>query len=131
MLEKTGAGVIQLTGLQNEFIRRVEQSHTDILDTFTTLIDSASFSILNPSSISPLLKALQSPPPGPRKDAIASAAARFLSFIAKECSPMFVNHVPGLLVTMSQQKNDKLVEVSLQALAAVCKVDPSVAPKDE
>lgn len=43
---------------------------------------------------------------------------------------MFVTHVPELLICMGQKKNEKLVEVSLQALAAVCRYDREVAPKD-
>ncbi|KAK1921574.1 armadillo-type protein [Papiliotrema laurentii] len=115
---------------KNEFLRRIEQHHTDILDTFATIIENGSFNVLNTSSVSPLLRALQSPPSGPRRDNTIAASAKLLSLIAKECPPMFVTHVPELLICMGQKKNEKLVEVSLQALAAVCRYDREVAPKD-
>lgn len=43
---------------------------------------------------------------------------------------MYIAHVPELLIAIGQQKNEKLVEIALQALASVCKYQPSVAPKD-
>lgn len=115
---------------QNELLRRIEQSHTEILATFTTIIEHGAFNILNTTSVSPLLRAVQSPPSGPHRDSTIQSAARFLSLIAKECPPMFTTHVPELLVGMGQQKNAKLVEVSLQALAAVSKYEEKAAPKD-
>ena len=50
--------------------------------------------------------------------------------MAKECAPMYVGHVPELLVVLGQQRNEKSVEVGMQALAAVCKIDKSSAPVD-
>jgi len=77
-----------------------------------------------------LIKTLQTPPGGDHEGPIAQAAASFLSLIAKECPPMYEKHMPELLICMGQQKNEKLVEVALQALASVCKYDQALAPRD-
>lgn len=86
--------------------------------------------MINSTSVSSLLRTLQTPPSNDRRDDIIRVAARFLGLLSKECPPMYIAHVPELLVAIGQQKNEKLVEISLQALASVCKYQPSVAPKD-
>lgn len=114
---------------QNELARRVEQSHTDLLDVINVLIENGAFNILNSTSVSPLLRVLQNPPTE-RREAITQVAARYLKLLSKECPPMYIAHVPELLVAIGQQKHEKLVEASLQALASVCKYQPDAAPKD-
>jgi hypothetical protein len=42
---------------------------------------------------------------------------------------MFTRHIGELVVAMGD-KREKLVEVALQALSAVCKVDPDAGPDD-
>ncbi|ORY30387.1 armadillo-type protein [Naematelia encephala] len=115
---------------RNELLRRLEQSHTDILDTFSSLVDVASFNIVNHSSIPALLKVLQKAPVGEHGRASTAAAARFLALMAKECPPMFKPHIAELVIVMGDKKNEKLSEVALQALAAVCKLDPEYAPDE-
>lgn len=85
--------------------------------------------IVNHSSIPPLIKVLQKPPSGNHDSNIADAAGKLMSLIAKECPPMFKSHVPELVIVMSN-KNDRLSEVALQALAAVCKMEPESAPDE-
>ncbi len=114
---------------QNELLRRIEQSHTSILETFTTVIDSGSWSLLNHSSISPLIKRLQRPDPAHPNT--AEVAAKLLSLIAKEGAPMYKTHVDELVIVMGDGKNERLAEVALQALAAVCKWNESCAPSDK
>ena len=116
---------------QNEFLRRVEQSHSDIQDTFTILLNNASFNIVNPSSISPLIKVLSRPGNIPTKEARINASSRLLSLMAKECAPMYGSHVAELGVVMTDKKTAKLAEVALQALAALARVDPKSIPDDE
>lgn len=55
---------------------------------------------------------------------------KLIALIAKECPPMFTSHVSELNVCIGQQKNEKLVEVALQALAATSKFDDKAALKD-
>lgn len=82
--------------------------------------------IINHSSIPPLIKRFQRP----ESANLTAVAARFLSRIAKECAPMYKSHVSELVITMADKRNAKLAEVALQALAAVCKADPSACPDD-
>ena len=44
---------------------------------------------------------------------------------------MYEKHLPELLICIGQQKNERLVEVALQALASVCRYDQTLAPKDK
>lgn len=108
----------------------MEQSHTDLLDCVNVLIDNGAFNIVNSTSVTTLLRTVQTPPNNDRRDDFTRVAARLLNLLSKECPPMYIAHVPELLVMIGQQKNEKLVEISLQALASVCKYQPSVAPKD-
>ncbi|KAK4687777.1 sister chromatid cohesion protein PDS5, partial [Tremellales sp. Uapishka_1] len=110
---------------RNEFSRRLEQSHSDLLDTFTVILDSASWMIINHSSIPPLIKRLQQS--GGRT---VDAASHFLYLIGKEGAPMFRNHIDELLIVINDKRNQKMAEVAMQGLAAVCKVDRNCAPTD-
>lgn len=115
---------------QAELRRRLEQHHTDILETFTTIIDHGSWNIINQSSIPPLIAALQKRPKGERGKLVSEAAREWLRLIAKEGAPMYKSHVAELGIIMGDKKNEALAEAGLQALAAVCKVDEGVAPGD-
>lgn len=86
----------------------------------------SAWNVLNHSSIPPLIRRLQ------RADSedIASAAAQFLGLMAKEGPPMYKSHVQKLVAAVEDKKNDRLVEIGFQGLAAVCKIYPEVAPTD-
>lgn len=114
---------------RNELLRKVEQSMSETLETFTTMTDAASFDIINKSMIPHMLKILQKPPSGAQGLAIADAAARILTVISKECPPMFKDFVPQLVIAMTD-KNERPSEVALRALAAICKIDPKASPED-
>ncbi|WWD21518.1 hypothetical protein CI109_106004 [Kwoniella shandongensis] len=120
------SGLSAIIKARNELLRRLHQSHEDLLETMSTLVDVSAWNIINHSSVSPLIKHLQKP----ASDASASAGARLVSTIAKEGAPMFKTHVSELVIVLSDKKNEKLVEVALQALAAVCKVFPEVTPSE-
>lgn len=115
---------------QNELLRRLEQSYTSLLETFTTLLEVASFMVINHSSIPTLIKRMQTRPSDERGTRSTFAAYNLLRLIAKECPPMFTTHVNELLIVMSDKKNDKLAEVALQALAAVARVAPDSVSSD-
>ena len=128
--------------MQNELLRRIEQTHTDILDTFITLIDNAAWNVVNHSSIPALIKRLQRPETATvistsadsteaTATTPAQAAYALLALISKECSPMYKTHVAELVIVMSDKKNDLLSEAGLQGLASVCKADPDSAPADK
>jgi sister-chromatid-cohesion protein PDS5 len=93
------------------------------------LIDNAAWNVLNHSSIPPLIKRLQRPE-GIDPQKTSQAASQLLALIAKEGAPMFKSHVAELVIVMADRKNEKLAEVALQGLAAVCKADPEAAPED-
>ncbi|OCF45868.1 hypothetical protein I317_00356 [Kwoniella heveanensis CBS 569] len=111
---------------RNEFLRRVHQSHEDLLETLTSLLNTSAWNVVNQSSIPPLLKRLQRPD----SEATANAAVKLLAIIAKDGAPMFKTHTSQLAIVIMDKKNEKLVEVGYQALAAVCKVHPDVAPNE-
>ncbi|WRT64749.1 uncharacterized protein IL334_001683 [Kwoniella shivajii] len=111
---------------KNEFLRRVHQGHDDLLETLTTLVDVSAWNVVNQSSIPALLRRISKP----ESEASASAAAKLLGMMAKEGAPMFKSHTGQLVVSMMDKKNEKLVELSLQALASVCKIYPDVAPAE-
>lgn len=115
---------------RKEFLRRVEQSHASILDTFSTIVDSAAWIIINHSSIAPLIKQIQKPE-GAQPERSAEVAAHYLRLIAKQCAPMYKSHTPELAIVINDKKNATLVEVALQALSAVCKWDPECAPSQK
>jgi sister-chromatid-cohesion protein PDS5 len=115
---------------QNELLRRIEQSHTDMLDTMTLVIDHAAWNILNHSAVSPLIKRMQRSE-GPRGDAMSRSAFELFAFMAKECPPMLKSHVPELVIVMSDKKNALLSEAALRGLASVCKAHPESAPDDK
>ncbi|WVF69779.1 hypothetical protein IAT40_004558 [Kwoniella sp. CBS 6097] len=120
------SGLSAIVKAKNEFLRRVHRSHEELLETLTSLLTMSAWNVVNQSSIPPLLKRLQRPD----SEATANAAAKLLAIIAKDGAPMFKTHTNQLAIVVMDKKNDKLVEVAFQALAAVCKVYPEVAPNE-
>jgi sister-chromatid-cohesion protein PDS5 len=120
-------GLRETIKARNELLRRIEQSHTSILETFSVVIDSAAWMIVNQSSIPGFIKRIQRPE-GSDPERTAQMAAHYLALIAKHCAPMFKSHVPVLVIIVNDKKNDTLVEIGFQALAAVCKWDTECAP---
>ncbi|WVN89440.1 uncharacterized protein L203_104663 [Cryptococcus depauperatus CBS 7841] len=121
------SGLAAIVKARNEFLRRVHQSHEDLLPTLKTLLDSSSWNIVNHSSIHPLIKRIQKPD----SETSASAAAFFLSLIAKECPPMLKSHIQELVAAAADRKNERLIEMGFQALASVCKIYPELTPEDK
>lgn len=115
---------------RNEFLRRIEQSHSNILDVMSVVVDHAAWTLINQSSIPGLIKRLQKPE-GPYAERVVAVCTRYLAFIAKECAPMYKSHVDELVIIINDKRNDKLVEVGVQALAAVSKSNPGSGPTDK
>lgn len=113
-----------------ELLRRIQQAHSGIYDTFTTIIEAAGWNLINHSSIGGFIKRLVKPE-GSNAARVSEIAARYLALIAKECAPMYKSHVDQLVIAMNDKKNDTLVEVALQSLAALCKLDKDAGPKDK
>jgi sister-chromatid-cohesion protein PDS5 len=84
-----------------------------------------SLHLVNTSAIPTLVKRVQ------RGTAGASHARALLTFTAKHCPALFQPHVSELAKALADEKNPELVEVSLQALAAVAKWDAALSPTDK
>lgn len=118
---------------QNEFLRRVEQSAPATMSTMTVLLRRASLRIVNQSSIPTLVKHVQKVDGNRKKrqgQSSAHHAQTLLTYMSKHCPALYKPHVGELVKAISDEKNPILVEVSLQALAAVAKWDDTLAPQD-
>lgn len=87
----------------------------------------ASHWLVNASSISTLLKRAQRA----SSDPTSQAAQRVLAQVAKLSPPLLKSHVPELQLALSDKKSVRTVEVAIQALAQLCRADPSCVPRDK
>ena len=102
------------------------------------LLRQASLWIVNQSSIPTLVKRLQkhetrsnkAKAPSPAQKA-AMHARLILTTISKHCPAMFRSHVSEFSKAIADEKHPHVVEVCLQALAAVSRWDESLAPNDK
>lgn len=147
-----------LRSVQSEFLRRVEQSSSNIVGTMTVLLRRASLHILNQSSIPTLIKRVQkgSEPlssvaysqtqsqnnqsfsvwaggaePEGRTQQAAHAAQTWMTFVSKHCPALYKAHIGEFSKAIADEKNARLVEVCLHALAAAAMWDPKIAPSDK
>lgn len=118
--------------LQNEFVRRVEQSSSAITQTMSIFLRRASLRILNQSSIPTLVKRVQKGDGNATSQAhlVADNAQTLLTFTSKHYPAVYKSHVGELTKAIADEKNPRLVEVSLQALSAVVGWDNKLAPSD-
>ncbi|KAH7882429.1 armadillo-type protein [Phlebopus sp. FC_14] len=108
----------------NEFLRRVEQSLESTLPTMTIFLRRSTLRIMNQSSISTLIKRIQ------KHSSSSTHAQQLLIFISKHCSALYKPHVSELTKAIADEKNTLLVEIAMQALAAVVRSDESLAVLD-
>lgn len=95
----------------------------------TGLLRRNSLHIINTSSVPTLVKHIQR---RDNKDLRATNSARtILVAVAKQCPAIFKSHVAEFCRALSEEANVPLVEVSLQALAAVARRDGDGAPNDQ
>ncbi|KAJ7135989.1 cohesin-associated protein Pds5 [Mycena epipterygia] len=115
-----------LVKAQNEFVKRMDTVSSSISPTMNFLARQASLRILNQSSIPTLIKRLQ------KLGHLASDnALKLLTFVSKHLPALYKSHVAELVKGVADEKQAQLVEVSLQALAAVVRWDEKVAPTDK
>ena len=62
---------------------------------------------------------------------MANNAAKILAVASKCCPAVFRPHVSELVKTIAESKAEKVVDFCLQALAAVSKSEPALAPSDK
>ncbi|KAH8102266.1 armadillo-type protein [Cristinia sonorae] len=114
----------------SEFIKRVEQSSSTIVPTMTSFLRRASLRTVNQSSIPTLIRRIQKASDG-SFDIVARNAEVWLAYISKHLPALYKSHVGELTKAIADERNVKLVEVSLQALAATAQWDPKLTPIDK
>lgn len=87
--------------------------------------------IINQSSISSLLKRLQKPSSSANASLTTQRVRQLLTYISKHCPALYKAHVSELTKAIADEKNPVLVEVGMQALAAVVRTDESLAAFDK
>lgn len=87
--------------------------------------------IINQSSISSLLKRLQKPSSSANASLTTQHVRQLLTYISKHCPALYKAHVSELTKAIADEKNPVLVEVGMQALAAVVRTDESLAAFDK
>lgn len=96
----------------------------------TILIRRASLRIVNQSSVPTLLKRVQKGD-GTLPPSLSHTAQTLLIYMSKNYPALYQLHVGELAKALADEKNPKLVEVSLQALAAVAQLDEKHVPHDK
>ncbi|SNX85250.1 related to PDS5 - precocious dissociation of sister chromatids [Melanopsichium pennsylvanicum] len=133
---------------RNDALRRVENAQASILDTMTVFVRSASYFILNRSSVPTLIRKLSHQPSRGKASSSSQAqsqdgsdasdvethrasANELLEFIAKRCPAMLAMHVPELCRALFDESNPILTQTCLQALAAVAQWKTSKVQLDK
>lgn len=83
----------------------------------------ATLRIVNQSSVSTLIKRVQ------RAD--SKHAQTLLTYISKHCPSLYRPHTSELTKAIADDKNARLVEAGMQALAAVSQSDEALAVNDK
>ncbi|PSR74380.1 hypothetical protein PHLCEN_2v9888 [Hermanssonia centrifuga] len=112
----------------SEFLRRLEQASSSIVPTMAAFLRRGTLHIVNQSSIPVLIKRMQK---GADGTSTARSAQIWLSYISKHCPALYKLHVGELSKAIADEKNIALVEVCLQAYAAVAQWDEKLAPSDK
>ncbi|KAI0747029.1 armadillo-type protein [Daedaleopsis nitida] len=143
---------------KSEFIRRVEQASPSIVGTMSVFLRRSSLHIVNQSSIPTLIKRVQkgSDPlssvafsqtqpsanqsfsvfasgnePEGRTQQTAHAAQLWMTYMSKHCPALYQSHIGEFSKAIADERNARLVEVCLHALAAAAMADAKVAPSDK
>ncbi|CAE6488948.1 unnamed protein product [Rhizoctonia solani] len=132
----------------SEFHRRVEQASSGILETMSWFLRRASLHIVNQSSIPTLVKKLKlADQPNtesqslvgmggdegsqPHAEMIADRAQSVLECMSKFNPAVYSPHVAELIKALADEKHPRLVQYCTQALAAVVRLDSSLAPTEK
>ncbi|KAF6757823.1 cohesin-associated protein Pds5 [Ephemerocybe angulata] len=112
----------------SEFTRRLTDSASALLPTLTIFLRRTSFRILNTSSVPSLLKRVAKGTGGSTAGHLVQTAGNaqtLLNFASKYCAGLYKGHVQELVKCLAEERNGVLVEVALQALSGLGKVDDS------
>lgn len=110
------------TSEQKEVLRRVKELRSGLEETFTFFLRSIAYLLVNRSSISSLLKRAQSRPADADKS-FAACAVRTLTEISKQRPSLYKSHIAELIKVLSNEKDEKLVQVALHALSRLYMVE--------
>ncbi|KAJ6484326.1 armadillo-type protein [Mycena vitilis] len=117
-------GLVKAT---NEFTKRMDTLSSSIAPTMNIILRQASLRVLNQSSIPTLLRRLQKS----SHQTTSENAMRLLTWVSKHSPALYKSHIAELVKGVADEKHPRLVEVSLQALAAVSRWDEKVVPTDK
>ncbi|KAI0777199.1 hypothetical protein BD413DRAFT_514292 [Trametes elegans] len=150
-----------LVKAKNEFLRRVEQSSSSIVNTMATFLRRSTLHLVNSSSVPTFVKRVQkgsepsavaysqtqtqalgqtfsmfvgntgSSEPEGRAQHAAHAAQLWLTYVSKHCPALYKAHVGEFSKAIADERNSRLVEVCLHALAAAAGWDAKLAPSDK
>ncbi|CDO77959.1 hypothetical protein BN946_scf184971.g9 [Trametes cinnabarina] len=154
-----------LVKAQSEFLRRLEQSSSNIVGTMSILLRRATLHIVNSSSVPTFIKRVQkgyepspvaysqsqsqtlgqtfsmfvgengsgggSSEPEGRAQHAAYAAQHWLTYVSKHCPALYKAHIGEFSKAIADEKNARLVEACLHALAAAAAWDAKLAPSDK
>ncbi|KAJ7039761.1 armadillo-type protein [Mycena alexandri] len=120
-------GLVKAT---NEFAKRMDTVSSSIAPTMNGIVRQASLRILNQSSIPTLIKRLQKSLKNDNEVA-SENALKLLTFVSKHIPALYKSHIGELVKGVADEKLPRLVEMSLQALAAIVRWDEKVAPNDK
>ncbi|KAJ7207075.1 armadillo-type protein [Mycena pura] len=116
-------GLVKAT---NEFAKRLDTLSSGLTTTMNFFLRQASLRILNQSSIPTLIKRVQK-----SNQLTCNNAMKLLTFVSKHIPALYKSHMGELVKGVADEKHPGLVEVSLQALAAVIRWDEKMVPIDK
>ena len=103
----------------------------------TIFLRRASLRLVNQSSIPTLIKNVQRGDPEDDGHSTTQAqmsaknANTVLTYVSRHCPSLHKSHVAGLIKAIADEKNSRLVEVSLHALSSLAQLDKSLTPTDK
>ncbi|CAK5272282.1 unnamed protein product [Mycena citricolor] len=121
-----------LVKASTEFHKRMDNVAPNLVSAMSFIVRQASLRTVNQSSIPTLLRRLQKP-----NTVTAANAAKLLAFVAKHSPILYKNHVGELAKSISAAEdaagnpNSRLVEVAIQALAGLVRIDEGSVALDK
>ncbi|KZT28070.1 hypothetical protein NEOLEDRAFT_1130032 [Neolentinus lepideus HHB14362 ss-1] len=120
----------------NEFLKRLGEHSSAIVSTMAYILRRTSLRIVNQSSVPPLIRRIQKARRDDEDEDMDGScdlrhAQTVLTYMSKHCPAVYKPHVAELTKAIADEKNSRLVEVCLQALAAIAMWDAKLAPSDK
>lgn len=103
------------------------------MPTLSIFLRKGTLRLINQSSVPILIKRVHkagNKRASSRDEEIAENAKTLLTRISKHCPSLYKTHIAELTKAIADDKDARLLEVALQALASVLKWDTTLAPND-